>query len=160
MSAAAILAAEDKGHYVIKMSGDVRLTLCATIYEYLDAMFTDKNFCGIIVDLTEVEGIDSTTLGLLAKLALRSRKVLGTPPVLFSPNASITRLLHSMGFEHIFIIREERASRDEDLHVLPEIRTDEQDVRHRVIAAHRTLMGLNDSNQQAFSSLVNTLENV
>lgn len=159
MSTTAVMAAQHEGHYVIKMSGDVRLTLCATIDEYLETMFSDEKFSEVIIDLTEVEGIDSTTLGLMAKLALRSHQVLGNYPVLFSPNASITRLLHSMGFENIFVIREESGSREEDLHALPEVHADEQDIRHRVIEAHRTLMGLNDLNAQAFSSLVNTLEN-
>jgi len=158
VSKTAVMAAEHQGHYVIKMSGDVRLTLCATIDEYLESMFANDNFCEVIVDLTEVDGLDSTTLGLMAKLALRSRQVSGRVPILFSPNASITRLLHSMGFESIFIIREEQADKDEQLATLPELKVDEQNIRRRVIAAHRTLMGLNEKNQQAFASLVNTLE--
>jgi anti-anti-sigma factor len=152
-----ILAAEHAGHYVLKMSGDVRVNLCAMIDEYLESMFSDEQFCAVILDLTEVKGVDSTTLGLMAKLALQTHKLIGDYPVLFSPNASITRLLHSMGFDSIFVIREQ-VGKQEDWSVLPVVPADEDNIRGRVIMAHRTLMSLNETNREDFSELVNTLE--
>ena len=37
-------------------------------------MFDDPEFASVWVDLCEAEGIDSTTLGLLAKLALTGER--------------------------------------------------------------------------------------
>ena len=36
-----ILVAEHDGVYMIKFEGDVRLTLCATVDQYLDRMFAE-----------------------------------------------------------------------------------------------------------------------
>ena len=59
-----ILAASHDGAYVIRLEGDVRLTLSTTIDEYIQRMFQDPAFASVWVDLCEAEGIDSTTLGL------------------------------------------------------------------------------------------------
>ena len=66
-----ILAAHHDGAYVLRLEGDVRLTLCTTIDEYFQRMFDDPEFASVWVDLCGAEGIDSTTLGMLAKLALQ-----------------------------------------------------------------------------------------
>ncbi len=66
-----ILAASHHGAYVIRLEGDVRLTLCTTIDEYFQKMFSDPEFASVWLDLCDAEGIDSTTLGLLAKLELQ-----------------------------------------------------------------------------------------
>ena len=71
MSEGRILAASHDGAYVLRLVGDVRLTLCATIDDFIDRMFADPDFASIWVDLCEAEGMDSTTLGMLAKLALK-----------------------------------------------------------------------------------------
>ena len=68
-----ILAASQDGAYVIRLTGDVRLTLCTTIDDYVQKMLENPEFASVWVDLCAAEGIDSTTLGLLAKLALEVR---------------------------------------------------------------------------------------
>ena len=64
-----VLAASDGGAYVLRFVGDVRLTLCASIEDYIEQMLDDPQFSSVWVDLCDAEGIDSTTLGQLAKLA-------------------------------------------------------------------------------------------
>ena len=53
-----ILAASHDGAYVIRLQGDVRLTLCTTIDEYFQHMYEDPAFASVWVDLCEAEGID------------------------------------------------------------------------------------------------------
>ena len=62
-----------------------------------------------------------------------------------------------MGFDSIFVIREQ-VGKQEDWSVLPVVPADEDNIRGRVIMAHRTLMSLNETNREDFSELVNTLE--
>src|SRR5690554_4397621 len=99
-----ILVADHGGVYVIKMVGDVRLTLCISFDQFIDTMFTQDDFCDVMFDLSEAEAIDSTTLGLMAKIALQGREEKGITPVIFSNNDSINRLLQTMGFQEIFTI--------------------------------------------------------
>ena len=98
-----IIVADQEGTHVIKFLGDVRLTLCPALDQYLDNMFNSRYFKTILIDLTEAEGIDSTTLGMLAKMSIRMKKKMGFVPTLVSINDNITRVLLSMGFDKVFV---------------------------------------------------------
>jgi anti-anti-sigma factor len=153
-----ILAASHDGAYVIRLQGDVRLTLSTTIDDYLVKMFADPQFASVWVDLCEAEGIDSTTLGLLAKLALQVKQRYGFAPALYCSNPGINRLLRSMGFQQLFELREEACVSPEGVHEIPAVDSSEDAVREKVIEAHRVLMGLSDENRARFEDLMLALE--
>ena len=158
MSAGRVLAACHDGCYLIKLTGDVRVTLCKTIDDYYDAMFADADFRDVVIDLSDAEGIDSTTLGLLAKLAMKARQKMGYSPVVYCPRAGIARLLASMGFQSIFSIRDTLPQSDDALGELPVVAVSEAGCRDRVIEARRILMGLNEKNAVEFQPLMAALE--
>ena len=153
-----IQAASHNGAYVIRMLGDVRLTLCTTIDDYFEKMFNDPEFTSVWVDLCEVEGIDSTTLGLLAKLAIRVKERFDFQPAIFSCDPGINRLLKSMGFQRLFDLREEACADPDDVAELPQVACGEAEVKGKVIEAHRVLMGLSEDNRARFEDLVAVLE--
>jgi Anti-anti-sigma regulatory factor (antagonist of anti-sigma factor) len=99
-----ILVADHEGVYVIKMVGDVRLTLCISFDQFIDSMFSAENFSAVLFDLSEAEAIDSTTLGLMAKISLQGQERHNVIPVILSTNPSINRVLQTMGFQDIFTI--------------------------------------------------------
>ncbi len=153
-----ILVAEQDGAFVIKLVGDVRLTLCTTMDQFFDEMLASAGFASVVVDLIDASNIDSTTLGLLAKLAIKANQRFGYVPVILSTNPDITRVLDSMGFDRVFSIRQQPLLDDEDLGELPILPDSEEGVRSRVLEAHRILMGMNDSNRAKFRELVSLLE--
>ncbi|MEP3562150.1 MAG: anti-anti-sigma factor, partial [Marinobacter sp.] len=79
-------------------------------------------------------------------------------PTLISTNPDVTRIISSMGFDKIFIIVREPASRIEDLEEIPVLKASEQQVREKVLDAHRVLMGMNSKNREEFKNLVRALE--
>lgn len=158
MSAGRILVAEHQGTFVMKMVGDVRLTLCTTIDDYFEEMFSNPDFVGVVVDLSEAEGIDSTTLGLLAKLAIRAKQRYQLVPIILCPDPNLIRLLHSMGFQKVLDIRENFGDSVEFFGELELKNSDESSVKEKVIEAHRLLMDMNEENRETFSSLVTNLE--
>jgi len=153
-----ILVASHDGVYVIVFEGDVRLTLCTTVDDYLEKMFQDPGFRSVIVDLSGTDNIDSTSLGLLAKLSIQADKRFSFRPTLISTRKDITRILLSMGFDEVFDLVEEPLEHHEQLAELPELDSSEADVRQRVLDAHRTLMSLNEANRDTFHDLVAALE--
>ena len=158
MAAGRIFAANRDGAYVMKFVGDVRLNLCIAVDEFLDRMFNDPEFRSVLVDLSTTEGIDSTSLGMLAKLSNRARESDRPTPVLVSTNPDITRLLLTMGFDDVFRIIEEPLEHESQLGELPGTELGADDLRTRVLEAHRTLMGMNEQNRLEFRDLVATLE--
>jgi anti-anti-sigma factor len=153
-----ILVGAHKGVYVILFEGDVRLTLCTAVDGYIDKMFRDPEFRSVVVDLSRTESVDSTSLGLLAKLSIQAEKQFGFRPTLISTNKDVTRILLSMGFDDVFSIVEEPLHHESQLGELPMIAATEEDMRWRVLQAHRTLMAMNEHNAAAFHDLVETLE--
>ena len=152
-----ILAAQRAGRYTLKLEGDVRVTLCAAIEDYLQQMFADPDFSRVQLDLCETEGLDSTTLGVLARLALRCRDEFGFQPVLYVDDPSIQRLLKSMAFERIFDLREERPADPEADVEIPAVANDSARMKARVIEAHGTLMDLSEHNRKHFQELMTFL---
>ena len=153
-----ILQAEKQGIYVLKFIGEIRLNLCSTLDNLVESITQDPDFKTVVIDLTETEIIDSTTLGLLAKIAMAAQKRSNFLPTMISTNPDIPRIIPSMGFDKFFIIVREPASRIEELEEIPVLRASEQQVRDKVLEAHRVLMGLNSRNREEFKNLVRALE--
>ncbi|HAN27822.1 MAG TPA: anti-anti-sigma factor [Haliea salexigens] len=153
-----ILAASQDGAYVVRLTGDVRLTLCTAIDDYVQRMLDNPDFASVWVDLCDAEGIDSTTLGLLAKLALEVRARYGFTPAIYSSNPSITRLIKSMGFQRLYDLHEDACANPECIDCIPLVKGSEASVRDKVIEAHRVLMGISEENRARFKDLMVVLE--
>ncbi|WP_373186176.1 anti-sigma factor antagonist RssC [Halopseudomonas sp.] len=158
MTTGKIQFAESEGTFVLKFIGDVRLTLCAALDAYIEKIFSVLTFNAIIIDLTETDGIDSTSLGLLAKLSILSRQKVGFLPTLVSTKDDMNRLLQSMGFDQVFNIVSEITPTATELEDLPGQALSEELVKDKVLEAHRILMNLNEHNREAFRDLVSALE--
>ena len=153
-----ILVGSHEGVYILLFEGDVRLTLCTAVDGYLEKMFKDKSFKSVVVNLSRTQSIDSTSLGLLAKLSIQADKLFNYRPTLVSTQVDVTRILLSMGFDDVFNIVEQPLEHKEQLGELPVIKSSREDVRQRVLEAHKTLMAMNETNRDAFQDLVVTLE--
>ena len=159
MSSGRILVGSHDGVHVLKLTGDVRVTLGATVDGVLQDVLASDDLASVLVDLSETDGIDSTSLGLLARLSIEAQRRLGRVPTLISTRPDITRVLTTMGFdEDVFEIVEEPLAVAPLLGEQPEIDDEEAAVRARVLAAHRTLMSLSPDNRERFRDLVSALE--
>ncbi len=154
-----ILVADHEGVYIIKMTGDVRLTLCISFDQFIDSMLAAPEFSSVLFDLSEAEAVDSTTLGLMAKISLLAQEKRDIVPVILATNASINRILDTMGFADIFKIVSKLDLDMEPEKRLSTIECGEQEVKEKVLEAHKILMGLNEKNRETFKNLVNMLEN-
>ncbi len=154
-----IMVGEQDGVYLLKLEGDVRVTLCISAEGFFEKMFDDAGFRSVLVDLTQAHAIDSTSLGILAKLSIESQRRHGVVPTLVVTSADLERLLQASGFGDVFHMVTEPLEHADQLGELPPSPTlDEASLRHKVIEAHRTLMSLNEANRDAFKDLVAALE--
>jgi len=156
-----ILFAAQDGVHVLKFVGDVRVTLSPAISGFLDRIGNCASFQSIIIDLSETVGIDSTSLGLLARIAIRVDESFGAVPTIISTNEDITRVLLSMGFDQVFFIVGECGEgfvSTSSAQELPCRLVSESEIRQQVLDAHRALMAMNDANHETFIDLVNALE--
>jgi len=158
MTSGVVEVAFEEGVHVIRLSGDVRLNLCSTLERYVEDFLSRGEFHNVMIDLSQAEGIDSTTLGQLAKISILCRDRFDITPTISSPNAGITRILLSMGFDQVFHIVDSEISDDARFERWVAESVDEECAREQVIEAHKILMSLNHRNEETFRELVDTLE--
>lgn len=158
MAEGRVLGATEGGAYVLRLVGDVRLTLCATIDDYVESMLNDPEFSSVWVDLCDAEGVDSTTLGQLAKLALSVHGRYGFRPALYCCDAGLNRLVESMGLDRLFEMHARTCCSTVCEQSLPMVPGTEEEVRARVLDAHKVLMNMSVDNRDRFKDLVATLE--
>lgn len=149
---------QEKGVFVLKLTGEVRVTQGPTIAKFLETFGENQAYQVVIIDLTESINLDSTTLGLLAKLAIKSKKVFDITPTIFSTNPDICRILDSMGFEQLFTLVYTDPESCPEVEELPTQIASEETMRNQVLDAHKILMSMNENNRACFCNLVDALE--
>jgi anti-anti-sigma factor len=158
MTSGVVEVAFEEGVHVIRLSGDVRLNLCSTLERYVDEFLAQGQFHNVMIDLSAADGVDSTTLGQLAKISILCREQFRITPTISSPNDGITRILLSMGFDQVFHIVDSEIEDDGRFERWVADVVDEECAREQVIEAHKVLMSLNHKNAETFRELVDTLE--
>lgn len=158
MNSGRILVAIVNNVPILKFVGDVRVLMSGTIDSYFSSLYNRAILDSMIVDMTETQGIDSTALGLIAKMAIQLRNRFNVSPTIISTQPDITRILKSMSFDLICDIVEEAQSRKTVYSELNENAESEDSVRQKVIEAHQTLMTLSEENRIEFQDLVSALK--
>ena len=158
MNSGRILVATANNVPILKFVGDVRVLMSGTMDSYFSSLYNRAILDRMIVDMTETQGIDSTALGLIAKMAIQLRNRFNVSPTIVSTNPDITRILKSMSFDLISDIVEEPLASKVNYDELNEKTESEDAVRKKVIEAHQTLMALSEDNRIEFQDLVSALK--
>jgi anti-anti-sigma factor len=146
--------------HVLHYFGRVDYTLAPAIERVAGRFLDDEAEPEILFDLSCATLLDSTNLGLIARLAERNRRAGQRRPVIVSRNDDITAVLASMGFDQIFdIVFDHPAltvpSQEQAITGGPPSKGELLDT---MLAAHRTLVGLNDKDRAEFEGVVAWLE--
>lgn len=158
MDAGSILHARHGSTCVLKLVGEIRYNLGYSFSAYLEQLFRKADFDDILVDLTEASCIDSTCLGLLAKVANFTRERFDRKPILFSTRADITEVLDCIGFDQAFTICDKAEALGEDIHEIASSNPgSERDLAQTVLEAHRILCEMNDANRAQFKDVVEAI---
>lgn len=144
----------------IKLVGDVKYNYSNNFNNFIDTIF-NKNFAeDIIIDLSSTNYIDSTNLGLLAKIARFQNKQNSKKVTIISTQKNITELLESMGFDMVFILIKTTVNESRNYLDVDNIgNLDDRATAKLMLEAHRELAELNDANKATFKDVVNFLSN-
>jgi anti-anti-sigma factor len=144
--------------HVLRFIGDIRYTLSPSIDHFLEEIFTGPKPAGFVIDLTEADSIDSTNLGLLARLALRMQRLDAQRVTIVSNRADINSVLTSMALDEVFDIINDTGLETDTAQEVPQKNTDRETLSRTLIDAHRALMDLNEHNREMFRDVVAALE--
>src|SRR5688572_23714488 len=88
-------AQEDRWH-VLRYFGRVDYTVAPAVDRFVQSLFEDGGVRPFLFDLREARLVDSTNLGLLARIADRVRRAEGGKSVIVSSEEDINDVLSSM----------------------------------------------------------------
>ena len=143
--------------YILKLVGDIRYTMGCALGDFLDGLFARTDYDDIVVDLTEAHSIDSTSLGLLAKIANFNHRRFARQTTLLSTNPDVNQILETMGFYEVFAVCDTRAAITATLQPLATDGPCKDELTRIVFDAHQTLSDLNPRNQEAFRGVLDQL---
>ncbi len=158
MSTGHVEYASLNGTHIFKLIGEVRAQSCISLDKLLSKIEQQQNVVGAIVDMTQTTFIDSTVLGILAKLGLKLKQVHQIQAIMLSTNPDITTLANSMGLGQVFVILNYCGDPSVCTLALMEEHITHSAMLTTVLDAHKTLMELNESNENMFEPLVKQLQ--
>jgi len=152
-----VFFARSNDHLVLRFDGDIRYTLAYSLDRFLDRQFAGSAPKSVCVDLNDTLSIDSTGIGLLAKIAKLLGRDSTEKPVLFSGNEDINELLRAVCLDRYCVIVPGTAQ-EYPLEALSDDLPQEPELAKTVLEAHRTLCELSEGNRRQFRSVVEALE--
>lgn len=153
-----IFAARVEDIEYIKFRGIVRYSHCGGLESHIDQLFERRDFSEIVIDLEDAEILDSTALGLLARLAIELKKHSDQKPVIFLHQGELSNILSRVCFDQVFnIIFEDKYSVKGEYKELLNYPEDEKQVLQRVIDAHRNLAELDKGNEELYRDITSIL---
>lgn len=153
MAEGKVYYAEHQGTGVFRFEGEFRYTIANGLERFLDELFARHAFTALIVDLSATEAIDSTGLGLLARIANFVRRRDGRPPLLFSTQPDINALLTSICLDSAFTLCE-RPPDSPPGTALAGGSPSDREVAQTILNAHRVLCEMNEANRLQFHDVV------
>lgn len=153
-----LVGLQGEDSFWLKLNGDVRVPWCVSLESYCEAVIKQSGIKSVYVDLIGATNLDSTTLGVLAKVAVYTQQYCHQQAVLFCTNEDIQRLIISMGFSAVFDIQDSFGDIRLNFKDLPILDCTEAEIKEVVIAAHKALMDLTEDNHACFGGLVESLE--
>jgi anti-anti-sigma factor len=145
---------------VLVLKGQIRYMTARAVRTFFDGFLLEQGRDAVVVDLRELNFIDSTGMGLLARIG-RATLDHGRRSVIVCADPDVLTCLRSASFDTLFIIVEQWPF-DHEARVseVPlENRDLMPDVMERVILeAHRDLASLSEENRLAYAEVVATLE--
>ena len=159
MAKAHVTHAECDGVHVLRYSGKVDYMSAPAIRRFLDELFDRGKVRGLIFDLSDAEALDSTNLGLLARMRERAERCHCNGSMIVSRNEDINDVLRSMGFEQSFeIVSDAQGVAEACSDCLEAPCPSTTELRETMIEAHKALIRLSESGRVQFADVVACLE--
>ncbi len=158
MTEGRVLDAHIDDLHVLRFEGDIRYPLSPALDRFVTALFEELPQPSFVIDLTDTRTIDSTNLGLLARIAIRCRDRGAPRIIIVSSRHDINEVLLSMGFDEVFDIVEAAGAPLPEPSELPRRPNEEPSIALTMLEAHRSLMELSAHNREQFRDVVELLE--
>jgi anti-anti-sigma factor len=151
--------AAQAGVHVLRYSGTVNFTIAPALQRFFQHLIHEGCVSGLVFDLTAAESLDSTNLGLMARVNEQVRETGCANSVIISSNEDIDAVLRSMGFDQTFDLSPASSEvPDTSAEPVAAELLSAAELRQTMLEAHRALVRLSEAGRLEFESVVACLE--
>jgi anti-anti-sigma factor len=144
---------------VLKMIGSIAYNISPSFDRFIQKISEDESAKSFVIDLTETTYIDSTNLGLLARLHAVSSDRGDDCPTMISNSRVINDVLYTIGFNGLFNIVDCQNDLLCDMKELPALKDDSADSLAKImLKAHCELAALSKNNRELFADVITYLK--
>lgn len=144
---------------VFALRGVVRYPQARALRNFVDDVVLKADCDTVFIDLKRVEAIDSTGMGLLARIGRATIERRGRRAVLVGPQRDIATCLKSAAFDTVFhMVDEYPFDPQVELKDVPIESDVSPQVARVMLDAHRTLAELGEQNRSAYADVIAALD--
>jgi anti-anti-sigma factor len=158
MTVGRVTHAAQSGVHVLRYFGTVNYTLAPGLQRFLDHLIHEGPLSGLVFDLTAAESLDSTNLGLMARVNEEAHDLGAANSVIISSNEDIDVVLRSMGFDQTFDLYPAAKVPDALAEPIAAEPASATELHHTMLDAHRALCRLSEAGRLEFEPVVACLE--
>lgn len=158
MTSGHVTHAARAGVHVLRYFGTVNYTLAPGLQRFLDHLIHEAPLSGLVFDLTAAESLDSTNLGLMARVNEEVHDLGAANSVIISNNEDIDVVLRSMGFDQTFDLHPASSVPDAVAEPVEAEPASATELHHTMLDAHRALCRLSEAGRLEFEPVVACLE--
>ncbi len=154
MSQATLAVAVANNQARIKVNGRATFQCTENLKDFCNSMLEKKDI-SISLEMENCTGMDSTFMGMMAKISLQARKQ-NSVITINNINEDNKKNIFSLGLKNMFNF----ASSDEQSNDWEDIESQNDNQvtqRQNIIDAHQTLIDVNEDNRKEFQDIVNFL---
>lgn len=159
MAVGRVTHAAQEGVHVFRYFGIVNFRLAPGLQLFLQHLIHDGGVSALVFDLTAAESLDSTNLGLMARVNEQVRDAGAPNSVIISSNEDIDAVLHSMGFDQTFdFFPADRQLPSASAEPVAAEAVSASELQRTMLEAHRALVRMSEAGRLEFEQVVACLE--
>ena len=158
MTSGHVTHAAREGVHVLRYFGTVNYTLAPGLQRFLQHVIHEGPLSGLVFDLTAAESLDSTNLGLMARVNEEVHDLGAANSVIISSNEDIDVVLRSMGFDQSFDLFASAKVPEAIAEPVAAEPPSATELHHTMLDAHRALCRLSEAGRVEFEQVVACLE--
>ena len=147
---------------VFRLAGQIRYGLARRLRAFVDDVIAPAGCDAVFIDLREVDFIDSTGLGLVARIGRLTLEQRGRRAAIVVGAGDVAITLRSAGFDELFVMLAEFpydpgvAASEIPLSEL--IGPHDSQMGHVILDAHRDLAAVSEESRTTFRQVIDSLE--
>ena len=147
---------------VFRLGGQIRYNLARRLRTFVDDVIAPAACTAVFIDLREVDFIDSTGLGLIARIGRLTLEGQGRRAAIVVTPGDVEVALRSAGFDELFVMLGEFPYDPAvDLREIPlreTVGAQDNQMGHLILDAHRDLAAVSEESRETFRQVIDTLE--